>query len=113
MFTQREYTEALLPLAEKLSCVIQDKFPCAEVRLFGSVAAGKADAGSDIDLAVFLPQVGDVYARAKKAAEVRLALLDFMALAPIDILVFNKEDLLIPEERRSYLLGEVLKHGSR
>lgn len=80
------------------------EFRPLRVILFGSQARGDADAGSDVDLLVVLPQVAD---KRRTRIEIRQLLSDF--LVATDIVVTTPEEIA----RRGDLVGTVLRPALR
>ncbi len=80
------------------------RFRPEKVILFGSRAAGRADADSDVDLLVVLRVEGSVR---KKAMEIDLALAD--RTLPLDLIVVTPEQF----ERERESIGSVVRPAAR
>lgn len=93
-------TEWLPLMAER----IVQRFHPLRIILFGSCARGEASPGSDVDLLVVLPQVGD---KRQAVVEILRALADFPV--PKDVIVTTPEEI----ERRGNLVGTVLRPALR
>ena len=109
LYTRAEYSSELKGLAEIAIDRIRQKFPGSEVRLFGSVAKGRATASSDIDLAVFLPLKEE--SRHALSGKIQRCLLDIACQNEVafDIAVFDKKFLDAKEDNcSSTLLREIL-----
>ena len=78
--------------------------PDSRVILFGSRARGEADDGSDFDVLVIEPEVGD---SAGEAVRLRRELLDL--LAPIDVVVVDREIA----RRRAAVRGTMVERALR
>jgi predicted nucleotidyltransferase len=83
--------------------IVRD-FQPLRIILFGSYARGEANAESDVDLLVVLPQVAD---KRKAAVEIRRALGDLPVAK--DIIVTTPEEIA----RRGDLVGTVLRPALR
>lgn len=78
--------------------------PNSRVVLFGSHAQGTADAGSDFDVLVIEPEVGDSLA---EAARLRRELRGLRV--PIDVVVIDEE----LARRRGAVKGTMVEHALR
>lgn len=108
-FSHEAFTAQLRLIAHAAITRIEQRFPGSTVRLFGSVAKGRASASSDIDLAVFLPTGGE--RRHVIAGRIQRELLDLVCLHKVafDVVVFESEQIHTRrEDCSSTLLREVL-----
>ncbi|MDP2751422.1 MAG: nucleotidyltransferase domain-containing protein [Rhodocyclaceae bacterium] len=110
-FSHEAFSEQLRIIAQIAAERIQQRFPGCEVRLFGSVAKGRASASSDIDLAVFLDIEGAQ--RRVWSGRIQRELLDLVRqyLVSFDVVVFDKKQSHVNrDDCSSTLLREVLFH---
>ncbi len=96
--------------------VIIERFtqlPISRIVLFGSVAAGNADADSDIDLAVVVPDpaTGTDIDRVELAVAFRRLVRDINAEMALDILVYTEEEFKRLSHGPSFVKTELIERG--
>ena len=90
---------------QSLANRIAKEYRPERIILFGSHAIDAADADSDVDLLIVMPDDGDCVG---KAAEIRgKVLVDF----PLDVIVRSPQDLEWRLNQRDWFLLEIVKTG--
>jgi predicted nucleotidyltransferase len=80
--------------------------PGAKVIVFGSVARGQADSGSDLDLLVVEPHVENAYEEMLRLGEVLRPLK-----VPVDVLVVSEEKFAYWRDTPNTIFYRALKEG--
>lgn len=103
-----EAQKSIVPQAIQaaLDCLTQALPQGARVIVFGSHAAGQAQADSDIDLFVIEPEVGD-----RTAETIRLSALLGRRLIPADVVVMSNEMFVRQREIPNTLAWRVARQG--
>jgi predicted nucleotidyltransferase len=92
------------PIIETIKTAVHSIIPDARIILFGSMARGTADKGSDYDLLVISP--GNIPKKEKMdwRSKIDTALYDVLH-APVDVLLNSEEEV----ERKKELLGHIVR----
>src|SRR5206468_8407598 len=95
-------------ISHQALATLEEEMPITAAFLFGSYAEGRAHAGSDIDLAVFTPELS----RLKMAEKSRLQLhLQRRCALDLELHLYPADAL--HRARRTNFYGYLLEHGKR
>jgi len=100
---------------EAITSIIErfQQIPILRIVVFGSVASGRTNADSDLDIAVVVPEpaAGQSFSRVELAVAFRRLIRDINAEMAIDILVYTKDEFDQLSRVPSFVKTELLDGG--